>query len=370
MPKSKNTASQILRSAQILSKSKIDSAKTATSPQKKIALYEEASKICKEALKSVGGAKLDKIAQSRKDALLVRASMADRLAIETLHKVQEQREEEAQFKKLEEEMNSPVVAEEFGEFQGASPKGTPSKGTPPITAEKIAEIAEQLDQSNKRDAVSPKDKLPEELEAYTKELHAKWKPIIAANEKAAKEKAAKETANQIEQDQALAVEEQAKEIATKMGEVIAEEVQKNEAVVKRIERILDGLVEKIEGIGQNHPEARSQAVNLHNTLMVGLNTLEEELKSGQKSRKEATDDFKELCSATIMSVMPALEKDLGWGEYLKNMLKSIANVFIAGVQKLGSNATFFNTSSKSSQAVDETGQELQADDDQAPSANI
>jgi hypothetical protein len=72
-----------------------------------------------------------------------------------------------------------------------------------------------------------------------------------------------------------------------------------------------------------------------------------------------------------MSVMPALEKDLGWGEILQNILKDIANIFIAGAQKLGSSATFFNTKSKSSQEVAETGQELQADEeDNSPSANI
>ncbi|MCL9685503.1 hypothetical protein [Legionella maioricensis] len=283
--------------------------------------------------------------------LSVRDNLERELNQKNTHPQEEQ--QKAVAKKLAEGMKQAVEDEKFGEFQGYV-------GTPPITRENVDKIAEQLEKINKRDALENERK---------KEIQMQQDEAFAAKEQATEiasaliEGVAKQQVEQ--QDSAFAAKEQATEIAS----AILEEAQKREAVIKRVERILDNLALKIEGIGQHHPEARAQAVNLHNTLMKGLTTLEVELKSGQKSRKEATDDFKELCSATIMSVMPALEKDLGWGEYLKNMLKSIANVFIAGAQKLGSNATFFNTSSKSGQAVTETGQELQADEDETPDQN-
>ncbi len=138
--------------------------------------------------------------------------------------------------------------------------------------------------------------------------------------------------------------------------------ERNQVTLDRIDGILIRLGDKIDGIGEHSEEALIQAVTLHETLTSARDAYAAELKFGENV-PEATQVFKETCAIAINSVMPTLETDLGWGEYLKNMLKSIANVFIAGAQKFGSSITFFNTNSKSSQAVAETGQELQSEEE-------
>ncbi|MCL9685582.1 hypothetical protein [Legionella maioricensis] len=204
-------------------------------------------------------------------------------------------------------------------------------------------------------------------EAFARDLENEeaqeiWDQVLATDKDEAfardlENKEAHEIGEQLfatENDAALAAEEQENEL------VLAREVQKNEAIIKRVDQILDGLAEKIDGIGHEEPEARDEAVSLHVNLTLARNTLEDKLKAGE-NRQHVQAEFKEWCAQSVAVAMPVLEKDLGWGEYLQNMLKTIANVFIAGAQKLGSTATFFNTSSKSAQAVAETGQELQSD---------
>lgn len=57
---------------------------------------------------------------------------------------------------------------------------------------------------------------------------------------------------------------------------------------------------------------------------------------------ESRKGFLAYCLAKINEAKPMLEKELGWGEYLNNLLKAFANMFNAAINSItGSNLGFF-----------------------------
>jgi hypothetical protein len=45
--------------------------------------------------------------------------------------------------------------------------------------------------------------------------------------------------------------------------------------------------------------------------------------------KDAEIQFKRQCETAIRDAKPVLSRDLGWGDFLTNLLKEIANTFIS-----------------------------------------
>ncbi|BCA96547.1 hypothetical protein TUM19329_29080 [Legionella antarctica] len=146
----------------------------------------------------------------------------------------------------------------------------------------------------------------------------------------------------------------------------AEEIKEAKTLaIDKIDDILAVLLSKTINIGNNLPEARTVAETLYTVLYDARTVYEGELNNGKEITK-AGDNFKNLCKDAIATAMPVLERDLGWGEYLKNMMKSLANAVIKGVT-LGNVSNFFTQSkSEASKAFDEADQELQSDDDNTP----
>ncbi|MCL9683088.1 hypothetical protein [Legionella maioricensis] len=64
---------------------------------------------------------------------------------------------------------------------------------------------------------------------------------------------------------------------------------------------------------------------------------------------QAKEEFKNA----IEEATPTLERDLGWGDYLKNLFKKLANIVMSAVRCGGEPSTFFAIERSSlAQAVD------------------
>ena len=94
------------------------------------------------------------------------------------------------------------------------------------------------------------------------------------------------------------------------------EQQRNSNLAK-INKALDRLEEKVGTIDQHKSrEAHTTATE----LLKQLRSAKAQLIQGQSESQ-----FKLNCKKAIDSARPELEKDLGWGQYLKNLLKTLYN---------------------------------------------
>lgn len=110
--------------------------------------------------------------------------------------------------------------------------------------------------------------------------------------------------------------------------------------ITSIDRHLDILKSKIGQINQHHfPEALSKAKELLRSLQDARNHYHLALSTSGGSRA-AERVFKQRCDKAIDGAKPILERDLGWGAYLTNLLKKLVNVFIWGLS-CGQVHTFF-----------------------------
>jgi hypothetical protein len=85
------------------------------------------------------------------------------------------------------------------------------------------------------------------------------------------------------------------------------------------------------GYGDNHPEAKNQAIELHRALLQRLAECDP-----KSATKKDLIDFNKFATELVKNALPILEKDLGLAEYVLNMLKAIANIVTCGAFK-----TFF-----------------------------
>lgn len=84
-----------------------------------------------------------------------------------------------------------------------------------------------------------------------------------------------------------------------------------------------------------------------------------DLANPQINFKEAGLKFKEASNLVIQKAKPILEKDLGWGEYLKNLFKVIVNAIVFCVTFGASQGFFATTRAKSAEAVEKAESELE-----------
>lgn len=140
--------------------------------------------------------------------------------------------------------------------------------------------------------------------------------------------------------------------------------QKNrEAIFKNIDLVLNDLSNRINKINKNLPKAYETASNLLDTLTFARNEYNEQKEASDRVFDEAGDKFKMTCQKAINAAIPALEKDLGWGDYLKKTLETIANAIIYIVTATHVSGFFshskFNELNQTKNNVVEQGRKLQ-----------
>ncbi|CEG56486.1 J domain-containing protein [Legionella fallonii] len=128
---------------------------------------------------------------------------------------------------------------------------------------------------------------------------------------------------------------------------------------QRINKILGDLTQEIGGIDQHHFK---EAQNAAECLLIALEDAKisylASLNNLDMNIDEAAKDFKLACQTAIEETRPVLERDLGWGTYLTNLLKTIANVIIQ-VVSFGQASNFFKQErAESIKLVEEVDRQL------------
>lgn len=98
-----------------------------------------------------------------------------------------------------------------------------------------------------------------------------------------------------------------------------------------IDTLLNQFEVAIQSIGKHYPEAKHLATNILCTLR------EYKKKAAETNTKDSMRSFARETRVLIDSALPALHKDLSWGDYLANLTKQIVNAITMAVAYL---ATF------------------------------
>jgi len=134
-----------------------------------------------------------------------------------------------------------------------------------------------------------------------------------------------------------------------------------EQQAERINNILNGLQNRIDQIEQhNFPDAVDAATELLRDLEACRDKyiesfLRQPSIAGQTAAKE---QYNCDCNIAIDKAKPILEKDLGWEDYLKNLLKSLVNTIIWATTLGNSNSFFSYKKPASLEAVVEAEENL------------
>ncbi|KGP63104.1 hypothetical protein EP47_07520 [Legionella norrlandica] len=140
----------------------------------------------------------------------------------------------------------------------------------------------------------------------------------------------------------------------------AQRSQQYEGTFKKIDEIIENLSIKIAGVDKHkYKKAYEVADTLIANLLEARVQYETDLRENKISSIQARNNFKSACQLAIDSAKPVLEKDLGWGDYLKNLMKCLANAVIT-VVSLGFSRGFFTYArSESIQAVEQAEKDLE-----------
>jgi hypothetical protein len=124
-----------------------------------------------------------------------------------------------------------------------------------------------------------------------------------------------------------------------------------------IKRTLTELKTKIESIDQyRHPKAQLKALELLSKLERTRDAYQTGLRQPSHNMQELSQTFRNDCYKAVQAARPVLANDLGWGDYLKNLLKSLVN---AVVWFFTGNETFFSLKeTPAKEAVDKAWIEL------------
>ncbi|HIC7359890.1 TPA: Dot/Icm T4SS effector LegC6 [Legionella pneumophila] len=136
--------------------------------------------------------------------------------------------------------------------------------------------------------------------------------------------------------------------------------KKIQVTLETVDQALEELKGKIGDINQHkYDKAYEAAKILLRQLKEARDQYVFDLTNPQINFNEAGLKFKEACKLVIQDAKPILEKDLGWGEYLKNLLKMIVNTIAFCVTFGVSQGFFATTRAKSALAVDEAESALE-----------
>ncbi|WP_152571684.1 hypothetical protein [Legionella norrlandica] len=129
--------------------------------------------------------------------------------------------------------------------------------------------------------------------------------------------------------------------------------------MSKVDAAIGTLRDKIGQVDQHHA---SKAIKAAEKLLLALesarNEYEIDLKNPHTDIENAGKQFKQKCETAINKAKPILEKDLGWGDYLKNLLKTLVNAVIWTVTFGNVNTFFPYARSASIQAVEQAEQDL------------
>lgn len=137
--------------------------------------------------------------------------------------------------------------------------------------------------------------------------------------------------------------------------VVTQQVDRNDLDEEtRLNQSLNNLQAKIAELGNDQkisPNSIEKATTLHQELQKAVNVyLAEQAIREQNPAFASSHDPKKVfvaaCTALINEAKPTLEKELGWGSYLTNLLKALANTVIAGVNKVFNSSFLFFTLEK------------------------
>lgn len=132
---------------------------------------------------------------------------------------------------------------------------------------------------------------------------------------------------------------------------------RHQTILNKIDAIFAELHDKIGTENHHHSkEALDKAGKLVTALHKARDNYEEQLKSGISYLKAGTL-FKRKCEHAIEDVRNVLERDLGWGDFLGNWLKTLVNTIIQ-VFTSNPNALFTVNRSKAALALDHMAVEL------------
>lgn len=128
--------------------------------------------------------------------------------------------------------------------------------------------------------------------------------------------------------------------------VLTTPVEESQAITNRlikeqddkISTILQTFSDKISLINKPLvPDAVEEARKLHAALIETKNTYLSKL-SNTDNQQQATREFTQDCTQLIQNALPTLQRELGWGTYLTNLLKKLVNSILSIIP---CNHTFF-----------------------------
>lgn len=101
--------------------------------------------------------------------------------------------------------------------------------------------------------------------------------------------------------------------------------------VQQLNALLRGFSIKItaeRGRAKLSKVALSEATELHKQLATALYVYAQSKQEAEQSLEQAKTRFLKTCTDAISHSKPLLQKELGWGAYLANLFKSIANIVV------------------------------------------
>ncbi|CZH16802.1 TPA: lpg2327 family Dot/Icm T4SS effector [Legionella pneumophila] len=141
----------------------------------------------------------------------------------------------------------------------------------------------------------------------------------------------------LKREEQLKLEKQVEEEKLKLAKQSEEEKpklenQQEETITQALQKV-DGIIQeltlKIDRVDQHqYKKAHDTANTLLQSLIAARDEYERDLRANEFSQELAGRKFKLACQDAIKIAKPVLEKDLGWGDYLKNLLKCLGNAVI------------------------------------------
>lgn len=126
-----------------------------------------------------------------------------------------------------------------------------------------------------------------------------------------------------------------------------------------IDKILAELKDKIGTINQHkYKKAVVAATTLMDALEIERNQFAEGLEHNNNSKLVLFNQFKVGCSNAINTAKPALMNDLGWGDYLNNLLKKLVNAVTKTITFGTAHTLFTPIKSESLKAVEQSEHDL------------
>ncbi|HAT6977007.1 TPA: type IV secretion protein Dot [Legionella pneumophila] len=153
----------------------------------------------------------------------------------------------------------------------------------------------------------------------------------------------------LKREEQLKLEKQLEEEKLKLAKQSEEEKGKLEnqqeetitQALQKVDGILQELTLKIDRVDQHqYKKAHDTANTLLQSLIAARDEYERDLRANEFSQELAGRKFKLACQDAVKIAKPVLEKDLGWGDYLKNLLKCLGNAVIT-IFTFGSQQGFF-----------------------------